>query len=244
MAIDDWTQASYLKTLSEECDAPDSFEPNLTKAEASRRIDPGVEARVRANRQAPMSRADNATLESGDRSAAAAAAREICQIGARRAIEEVVKTTCVWPLHSLRPFCTIEPMSTVMAPRRRRERRPHRTAAPPGWPGEEIGALGRHDFFLHRAHEAALSMTEARFHAMQSITTSVPSPLLISLMRSKTSSFAKSTMSAAPAFRARAIRSGTVSMAMMRSAGLGPWRTGWRTGRQDPCPRSPRSLHP
>jgi Protein of unknown function (DUF3072) len=45
---DDWVsggdpmtgaQASYLKTLSEECDAPDSFETNLTKAEASKRID-------------------------------------------------------------------------------------------------------------------------------------------------------------------------------------------------------------
>jgi hypothetical protein len=32
-------QASYLKTLSEECDAPNSFETNLTKAEASKRID-------------------------------------------------------------------------------------------------------------------------------------------------------------------------------------------------------------
>ena len=32
-------QASYLKTLSEECDAPKSFETNLTKAEASKRID-------------------------------------------------------------------------------------------------------------------------------------------------------------------------------------------------------------
>jgi Protein of unknown function (DUF3072) len=32
-------QASYLKTLSEECDAPDSFETNLTKAEAPKRID-------------------------------------------------------------------------------------------------------------------------------------------------------------------------------------------------------------
>ena len=32
-------QASYLKTLSEECDAPESFETNLTKAEASKRID-------------------------------------------------------------------------------------------------------------------------------------------------------------------------------------------------------------
>ena len=45
---DDWVsggdpitaaQASYLKTLSEECDAPESFETNLTKAEASKRID-------------------------------------------------------------------------------------------------------------------------------------------------------------------------------------------------------------
>ena len=52
----------------------------------------------------------------------------------------------------------------------------------------------------------------------QSITTSAPSPLLISLIRSKTSSFAKSMMSVAPAFRARAMRSGTVSIAMMRSA--------------------------
>ena len=43
---DDWTtggekmtgaQASYLKTLTEETDAP--FEPDLTKAEASKRID-------------------------------------------------------------------------------------------------------------------------------------------------------------------------------------------------------------
>jgi hypothetical protein len=32
-------QASYLKTLSEECDAPDEFQENQTKAEASRRID-------------------------------------------------------------------------------------------------------------------------------------------------------------------------------------------------------------
>ena len=45
---DDWVsgedpmtgaQASYLKTLSEECDKSDSFETNLTKAEASKRID-------------------------------------------------------------------------------------------------------------------------------------------------------------------------------------------------------------
>ena len=45
---DDWVsgadamtgaQASYLKTLSEEVGEPDDFEPNLTKAEASKRID-------------------------------------------------------------------------------------------------------------------------------------------------------------------------------------------------------------
>ena len=45
---DDWVsggdpmtgaQASYLKTLSEEWDAPESFETNLTKAKASKRID-------------------------------------------------------------------------------------------------------------------------------------------------------------------------------------------------------------
>ena len=46
-APDDWVsggpmtgaQASYLKTLSKEWDAPESFETNLTKAEASKRID-------------------------------------------------------------------------------------------------------------------------------------------------------------------------------------------------------------
>jgi len=32
-------QASYLKTLSEEMNAPDAFSENLTKAKASRRID-------------------------------------------------------------------------------------------------------------------------------------------------------------------------------------------------------------
>jgi len=32
-------QASYLKTLSEECDEPDAFASDLTKAEASKRID-------------------------------------------------------------------------------------------------------------------------------------------------------------------------------------------------------------
>jgi len=32
-------QASYLKTLSEEAGDPDAYEDNLTKAEASKRID-------------------------------------------------------------------------------------------------------------------------------------------------------------------------------------------------------------
>lgn len=32
-------QASYLKTLSEECDEPEAFASDLTKAEASKRID-------------------------------------------------------------------------------------------------------------------------------------------------------------------------------------------------------------
>ena len=32
-------QASYLKTLSEECDEPEGFRADLTKAEASKRID-------------------------------------------------------------------------------------------------------------------------------------------------------------------------------------------------------------
>ena len=45
---DDWVsgdepmtgaQASYLKTLSEECDEPNAFSPDLSKAEASKRID-------------------------------------------------------------------------------------------------------------------------------------------------------------------------------------------------------------
>ena len=45
---DDWisaddpmtgAQASYLKTLSEECGESDSFQSDLTKAEASKRID-------------------------------------------------------------------------------------------------------------------------------------------------------------------------------------------------------------
>ena len=45
---DDWVsgddpmsgaQASYLKTLAEECGEPEVFQPDLTKAEASKRID-------------------------------------------------------------------------------------------------------------------------------------------------------------------------------------------------------------
>ena len=32
-------QASYLKTLTEQTDQPEMFEENLTKAEASKRID-------------------------------------------------------------------------------------------------------------------------------------------------------------------------------------------------------------
>ena len=32
-------QASYLKTLSEEADQPDAYDPELTKAEASLKID-------------------------------------------------------------------------------------------------------------------------------------------------------------------------------------------------------------
>ncbi len=32
-------QASYLKTLSEEASQPDAYDPNLTKAEASMKID-------------------------------------------------------------------------------------------------------------------------------------------------------------------------------------------------------------
>ena len=32
-------QASYLKTLSEEADQPDAYDPELTKAEASQKID-------------------------------------------------------------------------------------------------------------------------------------------------------------------------------------------------------------
>ena len=45
---DDWVsgndpmtgaQASYLKTLSEECDEPESFQADMTETEASKRID-------------------------------------------------------------------------------------------------------------------------------------------------------------------------------------------------------------
>ena len=53
---DDWVsgddkmtgaQASYLKTLSEECNEPDAFALELTKAEASKRIDALKSKRVR-----------------------------------------------------------------------------------------------------------------------------------------------------------------------------------------------------
>lgn len=46
--VEDWTtgdepmtgaQASYLKTLSQETDQPDAYDPDLSKAEASKRID-------------------------------------------------------------------------------------------------------------------------------------------------------------------------------------------------------------
>jgi DUF3072 family protein len=43
-------QASYLKTLSEECDEPEAFAPDLTKAEASKRID-ALKAKRRPVRQ-------------------------------------------------------------------------------------------------------------------------------------------------------------------------------------------------
>lgn len=51
--VDDWTtgdepmtgaQTSYLKTLSEEAKDADAFSPDLTKAEASKRIDALQEA--------------------------------------------------------------------------------------------------------------------------------------------------------------------------------------------------------
>ena len=43
-------QASYLKTLSEECDEPEAFARDLTKAEASKRID-ALKARRRPARR-------------------------------------------------------------------------------------------------------------------------------------------------------------------------------------------------
>jgi hypothetical protein len=57
---DDWVsgdesmtgaQASYLKTLSEECAEPDSFQPDLTTAEASERIDVPKAKRAPAQRR-------------------------------------------------------------------------------------------------------------------------------------------------------------------------------------------------
>jgi hypothetical protein len=53
---DDWVsgdepmtgaQASYLKTLSEQAHQPEAFDPDLSKSEASRRIDALREARKR-----------------------------------------------------------------------------------------------------------------------------------------------------------------------------------------------------
>jgi Protein of unknown function (DUF3072) len=43
-------QASYLETLSEECDEPEAFAPGLTKAEASKRID-ALKAKCRSLQQ-------------------------------------------------------------------------------------------------------------------------------------------------------------------------------------------------
>ena len=58
--------------------------------------------------------------------------------------------------------------------------RPHR----PDGLVEDIGALGRLDFLLHRADESALSVAGIASMPTQSITTSATSPLLISLIRS------------------------------------------------------------
>jgi hypothetical protein len=44
-------QASYLKTLSQECGEPDAFAPDLTKAEAAKRIDALQAKRRRARRR-------------------------------------------------------------------------------------------------------------------------------------------------------------------------------------------------
>jgi hypothetical protein len=43
-------QASYLKTLSEEAHQPDAFDENLTKAEASKRID-ALKAKIEQARE-------------------------------------------------------------------------------------------------------------------------------------------------------------------------------------------------
>jgi hypothetical protein len=45
-------QASYLKTLSEEAREPEAFKPNLSKAEASRRID-ALKAKLRLQDEPP-----------------------------------------------------------------------------------------------------------------------------------------------------------------------------------------------
>jgi hypothetical protein len=65
---DDWVsggdpmtgaQASYLKTLSEEVREPDNFKPELTKAEASKRIDALKSKRLRRDSGEPRLRQGN-----------------------------------------------------------------------------------------------------------------------------------------------------------------------------------------
>src|ERR1700733_13428118 len=83
---------------------------------------------------------------------------------------------------------------------------------------EHIGALGRHDLFLHRADEAALSMTGARFHA-DAIDHHIGALAFADLLDPlEDVLFREIEMSVAPAFCAMATRSVMVSIAMMRSA--------------------------
>jgi hypothetical protein len=49
------TQASYLKTLSEEASEPDAYDETLTKAEASKRID-ALRAKLAKERNAGVER--------------------------------------------------------------------------------------------------------------------------------------------------------------------------------------------
>ena len=73
-------------------------------------------------------------------------------------------------------------------------------------------------FSFHRADEPTLSMTGARFHADaidHHIGALAFADLLIPL---ENVLFREIAEAVAPAFRAMAMRSGTVSMAMMRSA--------------------------